>query len=168
MTLSIKPHRPGGPPLWLAGEGERGLLHAGRVYDGWLPYSPTPALYAERWARVQGAAGDADRRDMPTPALYVTVALDDDRERANAALDEYAQRYYDFPLEVMGQLQAFYGGDIDGCADWLASYLAAGARHVVVRSARWMGTWTHSSALPSSSTVRVPAIQHLASTAASA
>jgi alkanesulfonate monooxygenase SsuD/methylene tetrahydromethanopterin reductase-like flavin-dependent oxidoreductase (luciferase family) len=133
VTLSIKPHRPGGPPLWLAGEGERGLDHAGRVYDGWLPYSPTPALYAERWAQVQAAAGDADRRDMPTPALYVTAALDDDRERANATLDEYAQRYYGFPLEVMGQLQAFYGGDIDGCVDWLASYLAAGARHVVVR-----------------------------------
>ncbi len=63
----------------------------------------------------------------------MTVALDDDRERADATLDEYAQRYYGLPLEVMGQLQAFYGGDIDGCVDWLASYLAAGARHVVVR-----------------------------------
>ncbi len=66
VTLSIKPHRPGGPPLWLAGEGKRGLVHAGGVYDGWLPYSPTPALYSERWAHVRAAAEDADRREMPT------------------------------------------------------------------------------------------------------
>jgi alkanesulfonate monooxygenase SsuD/methylene tetrahydromethanopterin reductase-like flavin-dependent oxidoreductase (luciferase family) len=168
VTLSIKPHRAGGPALWLAGEGDRGLDHAGSVYDGWLPYSPTPELYAQRLARVQAAAADADRRDIPTPALYVTVALDDDRERAGAALDDYVQRYYGFPLEVMGQLQAFYGGTIDGCVQWLDSYVAAGARHIVVRIGQVDG---HMDALERFAEIAVRAragLSHPASTGASA
>jgi probable F420-dependent oxidoreductase len=135
MQLQPRPARLGGPPVWLAGEGERALERAGSIYDGWLPYSPTPELYAERYARVGEAAQKAGR-GTPTAAMYCTVALDDDSERATARLDGYSKAYYGVPLEGISQLQAFYGGDAGGCVEWLHRYIEAGARHVILR----MGT----------------------------
>ena len=54
-------------------------------------------------------------------------------------LEDYVERYYGFPLEAIGQLQAFYGGEVDGCLDWLASYVDAGARHIVIRVGQLAG-----------------------------
>jgi alkanesulfonate monooxygenase SsuD/methylene tetrahydromethanopterin reductase-like flavin-dependent oxidoreductase (luciferase family) len=132
IDLQPKPCQPGGPPLWLAGEGPNALRHAGSAFDGWLPYSPTPVLFEERCDEVKRAA-EAAGRPAPTAALYATVALADDRGSADAQLDGYASAYYGFPLEVMRQLQAFYGGEPEGCVEWLGNYIDAGARHLIIR-----------------------------------
>jgi probable F420-dependent oxidoreductase len=136
LRLEPRPARLGGPPLWLAGAGPKALARTGRHFDGWLPYSPTPELFAEGLAQVRGAAEAAGRTpDLVLPAIYLTVALDDDPERAERALEDYCQAYYGLPLEGMRKLQAFYGGDAAGLARWIRGYLEAGARHVIVRLA---------------------------------
>jgi len=133
VRLLPKPSRPGGPPLWLAGEGPRALASAGRVADGWLPYSPTAEVYRQRRAQVDGHAGAAGREQAPTAALYCTIALDEDAERARLKLDAYVQAYYGLPLDAMRHLQAFYAGDAQGCVGWLEGYVAGGARHIIIR-----------------------------------
>jgi alkanesulfonate monooxygenase SsuD/methylene tetrahydromethanopterin reductase-like flavin-dependent oxidoreductase (luciferase family) len=104
------------------------------MFDGWLPYPPTPEQFASGWEQVQAAAAEAGRPEgAVTPAVYVTVTLDDDEHRAQAELDRYAGAYYGVGLDVMSQLQGFHGGGVEECAEWLAGYIDAGARHVILR-----------------------------------
>jgi probable F420-dependent oxidoreductase len=133
VALEPAPHRAGGPPVWLAGAGEAAERRVGRIADGWLPYPPTPELYAEGWARVREAAAAAGRERAPLPGLYATIALDDSPQRAHERLRESIERYYGLPLELIRSVQAMYSGTPEGLAEWLRSYTQAGARHIVLR-----------------------------------
>jgi hypothetical protein len=48
-------------------------------------------------------------------------------------LDEYLRAYYGQPLDVMHCVQAIRGGSVQECLDWLARYVDAGARHMILR-----------------------------------
>lgn len=129
------PATPGGPGVWLAaGTAPRVLARTAALYDGWLPFLPDPAEYQQAWSRITRLAADAGR--PPTaiePGLYATVLLDGDHARAEARLDEYVRGYYGRSLEFMSALQAFGHGTAGHCAAWLARFIAAGARHLVLR-----------------------------------
>ena len=129
-----RPARAGGPPLWYAGAGQRAVARAARSFDGWLPYLPTPEQYgvqarqyADELAVRDGAAAGATR------ALYVTVCIDDDVERARHDLDKYCTAYYGAPLEWMEALQGFVTGSAADVGAEIERFVAAGAQHVVVR-----------------------------------
>ena len=128
-----KPARPAGPPLWLAGGGPIALERAGTWFDGWLPYPPTPGEYAAGWKTVRDAAATAGRvPEALTPALYITVHLDDDADKATAELETYVDAYYGFPLELMAALQPFCAGAAASAAS-VRQYVDAGAEHVILR-----------------------------------
>src|SRR6266511_3073037 len=131
------PYRAGGPPLWLGAHGPRMLRLAGRRFDGWLPFSPTPGDYAAGLHAVRQAAERAGRDpNTVTAGVYLTVAVADTPQRAAEELDAYMRAYYGVPGAVMAQAQACHAGTLASTSDWLASYVAAGARHLVVRLAR--------------------------------
>jgi alkanesulfonate monooxygenase SsuD/methylene tetrahydromethanopterin reductase-like flavin-dependent oxidoreductase (luciferase family) len=132
VALEPPPHRPGGPPIWLAGAGEAAEQRVGRLADGWLPYLPSAEQYAEGWARVTTAAADAGR-PAPVPGLYATVSLDASAEVAQERLRRNIERYYELPLELVQSIQAMYAGTPEGLREWLDPYVRAGARHVVLR-----------------------------------
>lgn len=127
VSIAPRPVREGGPPVWLAGGGARALRRVARLADGWLPYPPTHRQYADERALLAGSP--------VTPALYATLCLDDDPERARARLRVSIERYYDAPLEFVEGIQAMFAGTPDGAAAWLRGYADAGAEHVVVRLA---------------------------------
>jgi alkanesulfonate monooxygenase SsuD/methylene tetrahydromethanopterin reductase-like flavin-dependent oxidoreductase (luciferase family) len=136
LELEPRPAQAGGPPLWLAGGGPQALRRTGRLFDGWLPYSPTAELFAESLAVVRAEAEEAGRPGSDVlPAVYLTVALDEHPDRAEKALARYTDAYYGLPLENMRRLQAFYGGDAAGLRAWIRGYVDAGARHIVLRLA---------------------------------
>lgn len=135
VSLQPPAQRPSGPPVWFAGAGEKAERRVGQLADGWLPYPPTPALYAEGWARVRDAAAEAGREQLPHPALYATVAVDDSADAAARRLRRWVERYYGHPLELIETVQATFAGTPDDTCGWLAAYLSAGARHVVLRIA---------------------------------
>ncbi|MFI6518884.1 LLM class flavin-dependent oxidoreductase [Spirillospora sp. NPDC050679] len=118
VTIAPRPVRPEGPPIWAAGK-------PGGA-DGWLPYPPTPELYAEQRA----SAGPG-----VTPGLYATVCVDDDPERARQRMRASIERYYSASLEFVSSIQAMFAGTAADTAAWLGRYVAAGARHIVVRLA---------------------------------
>ncbi|MEO3826819.1 LLM class flavin-dependent oxidoreductase [Actinomadura sp. B10D3] len=118
------PVRPGGPPIWLAGSGPS-LPRVARLADGWLPYPPEAATYAKERELIGRA----------TPALYATLCLDDDPEKARHRLRTSIERYYDAPLEFVASIQALFAGTARQAADWLSGYVEAGARHLVIRLA---------------------------------
>jgi alkanesulfonate monooxygenase SsuD/methylene tetrahydromethanopterin reductase-like flavin-dependent oxidoreductase (luciferase family) len=121
--------------VWLAGSGEHAERRVGRIADGWLPYPPRAEDYAHGWERVRDSAAQAGRAQAPVPGLYATVALDASPLAAEQRLRRNVERYYGQPLELISSIQAMYAGTPDGLRDWLAPYLAAGARHVILRVA---------------------------------
>jgi alkanesulfonate monooxygenase SsuD/methylene tetrahydromethanopterin reductase-like flavin-dependent oxidoreductase (luciferase family) len=136
LPAMTAPFRPGGPPVWLGGASESALRRTGRRYDGWLPYPPMADAYAEGLAAVRAAVVEAGRDPAAvTPALFVSVALTDTVERGRALLGTFAQASYGLPLDQLEQVQALAAGPVDVVAERLRGYVAAGARHLVVRIA---------------------------------
>jgi alkanesulfonate monooxygenase SsuD/methylene tetrahydromethanopterin reductase-like flavin-dependent oxidoreductase (luciferase family) len=134
LPPALKPFRAGGPPIRLGGATPAALVRTGRLYDGWLPYPPDPADYASGLAAVRGAAVDAGRAaEGITPALFVSVLVDSGIETARLGLDRYARGTYGMPLEELEKIQAVVGGSADQVRSELARYVAAGARHLVIR-----------------------------------
>lgn len=137
LELQPRPFQPNGPPIWLGGSGPRMLRLAGETFDGWLPFSPTPADYASGLRAVREAAERAGRDpDSVATGAYLTVAVADNPGRAADELDAYMRTYYGVPAEVMTRAQACHAGTLESAAEWFAAYRGAGARHLVVRLAR--------------------------------
>jgi alkanesulfonate monooxygenase SsuD/methylene tetrahydromethanopterin reductase-like flavin-dependent oxidoreductase (luciferase family) len=134
LTLALRPARQAGPPFWLPGSGRASIRRVAELADGWLPYPVTAERYATQWSSITSLAAAANR-PTPTAALYATVAIDDDVDRAHAGLDRALRNYYGWGIDVIGRVQAVRAGTADDVAAWLAGYAAAGADHVVVRFA---------------------------------
>jgi alkanesulfonate monooxygenase SsuD/methylene tetrahydromethanopterin reductase-like flavin-dependent oxidoreductase (luciferase family) len=134
IPAGIAPVRPGGPPVWLAADTAGARARAGALYDGWLPYPPTPDGYASGLAEVRVAAEQTGRRpEEVTPALFVTVLMTDDADGGRAALDHFATNTYGFGLDVIEQIQTFAVGPVDVVAAAIRRYVDAGVRHLVCR-----------------------------------
>lgn len=125
-----EPHRPGGPPVWLAAFTPGALERAGRLYDGWLPYPPDVADYAAGLAKIRESAV----RPV-TPALFATVLIEEDPGRTRERLEDYAQRNYGVPLDFVEKIQMQIAGSPAQVADRLREYQDAGAEHVLIRIA---------------------------------
>ncbi|WP_406205987.1 LLM class flavin-dependent oxidoreductase [Kitasatospora sp. NBC_01560] len=134
LPPATAPFRPGGPPVWLGGGAPAALARTGRLYDGWLPYPPDPADYRTGLADVRTAAQEAGRTAADiTPALFVSVRIDDRPEQGRPVLEAYAKANYGLPLEELEKIQAVVAGAPEDVAAGLARYRDAGARHVVAR-----------------------------------
>jgi alkanesulfonate monooxygenase SsuD/methylene tetrahydromethanopterin reductase-like flavin-dependent oxidoreductase (luciferase family) len=128
------PFRAAGPPIWLGGATPAALARTGRRYDGWLPYPPDPADYASGLRDIQHAAAQAGRSpDAITPALFVSVRVDRSLPSGRRALGDYAQVNYGMPLEELEKIQAVVTGTAADVTESLRRYVAAGARHIVIR-----------------------------------
>jgi alkanesulfonate monooxygenase SsuD/methylene tetrahydromethanopterin reductase-like flavin-dependent oxidoreductase (luciferase family) len=135
-VLGPAPHREGGPPIWIGGSLPASLERAGRYFDGWLPIAPDTAQWGRQWKEVKDIARGAGRDpDKLTGAMYVTVALDQNRDHANERLNAYLEQYYSQPAAAMRARQACYTGPSEGFTDWLQAYASAGTQHFVLRFA---------------------------------
>jgi alkanesulfonate monooxygenase SsuD/methylene tetrahydromethanopterin reductase-like flavin-dependent oxidoreductase (luciferase family) len=128
------PFRAAGPPIWLGGATPAALARTGRRYDGWLPYPPDPADYASGLRDIHHAAAQAGRSPAAiTPALFVSVRVDRSLASGRRALGDYAQVNYGMPLEELEKIQAVVTGTPADVTESLRRYVAAGARHIVIR-----------------------------------
>jgi alkanesulfonate monooxygenase SsuD/methylene tetrahydromethanopterin reductase-like flavin-dependent oxidoreductase (luciferase family) len=135
VTMEPKPHRPGGPPIWIGGSGPTALREAPR-FDAWFPTGPSVEFFAEQFPAIQAAARAAGRAaDAVTGAAYVTLALDPDRAAADKRLHAFLEHYYAAPARAIMARQATYAGRIEGCVEWLQRWIDAGARHLMFRFA---------------------------------
>jgi probable F420-dependent oxidoreductase len=134
-TVEPKPHRPGGPPIWIGGSGPTALREAAR-FDAWFPTGPNVEFFAEHFPKIQAAARAAGRApDAVTGAAYVTLALDPSPAAAEQRLHQFLETYYAAPARVILVRQACYAGPLDGCVEWLQRWIDAGARHINLRFA---------------------------------
>ena len=134
VTMEPKPHRPGGPPIWIGGSGPTALREAAR-FDAWFPTGPHVEFFAEQFPLIQAAARAAGRpADAVTGAAYVTLALDPDVAAAERRLHGFLETYYAAPARAIMARQATYAGPLEGCVEWLQRWIAAGC-HFCIRFA---------------------------------
>lgn len=135
-TLAPTPFRAGGPPVWIGGNLKASLDRAGRHFDGWFPIAPAPETFATQWANIKATAR-AEGRDAAamTGAMYLTIALDDSTDAANARLDTFLERYYSQPAALLRRRQSCYAGPAGGLGAILKAYADAGANHLMLRFA---------------------------------
>jgi len=136
-VLGPTPVQKNGPPIWGGGSVTGALKRAAKNYEGWFPTGPAdPAIWGEQWRETQGYVKDAGRDvDAFTGAVYLTLALDDDTEKANAKVNTFLEDYYMQPAEHLRKRQACYGGPPEGAAEWLKGYVDQGASHLMLRFA---------------------------------
>ena len=135
VTMEPKPHRAGGPPIWIGGSGPTALREAAN-FDAWFPTGPHVEFFAEHFPRIQAAARTAGRApDEVLGAVYVTVALDPNTAAAEQRLNTFLETYYAAPASALRARQACYAGPIEGCVAWLQRWIDAGARHLMLRFA---------------------------------
>ena len=133
-TLGPAPYRKGGPPIWIGGMVRASLERVGRLYDGWFPNAPDPEEWRTQWAEIHGIAREAGRDPAAlTGAVYLTLTIDDDKETAEARMDQFMINYYGRP--GMRGRQANYAGPASGAVDWLGRWIEAGVGHLVCRFA---------------------------------
>jgi probable F420-dependent oxidoreductase len=136
VEVSPKPPRPKGPPIWIGGSGPSALRAAGTVADGWMPTSPNPETFELGWATVQAAAVAVDRDPSEVvPAVYLTLNIQDDVEKAREETAAYAEGYYGIGIGVMSSVQGYFWGPADQAVEWLNGFVDAGARHLLLRFA---------------------------------
>jgi probable F420-dependent oxidoreductase len=135
VTMEPKPHRPGGPPIWIGGSGPTALREAAR-FDAWFPTGPSVEFFAEHFPKIQAAARAAGRKpDAVTGAAYVTLAFDSNPAAAEQRLHSFLETYYSSPARTVMARQATYAGPLEGAAEWLQRWIDAGARHISLRFA---------------------------------
>lgn len=136
QTIGPMPYRPGGPPLWGGGNAPGALARAGKSLDGWFPTGPDAQTFAEQLATVREHARGAGRDPaVLTGAIYLTIALDEDAERGEERIDAFLENYYGQPASLLRKRQACFGGPAGAAAEWMKSYVDAGASHLVLRFA---------------------------------
>ncbi|GAA1562965.1 LLM class flavin-dependent oxidoreductase [Kribbella karoonensis] len=126
---TVRPHTPGGPPIWLGGSTPAALERTGRLYDGWLPYPPRADDYAAGLKTIRESGREV------TPALFVSVAVTDTVAAGEERLRAYARTNYGMDLDNLRQIQAVVAGPRSYVAEYLQSYAEAGARHLICRLA---------------------------------
>jgi probable F420-dependent oxidoreductase len=136
VTLGPAPHRPGGPPIWIGGMVRASLERVGRLYDGWFPNSPDPEVWRKQWGEIRDIAREAGRDpEQLTGAVYLTLTIDEDKDRAEQRINAFFENYYGRPAAEMRARQASYAGPASGAAEWLSSWANAGVQHLVLRFA---------------------------------
>jgi probable F420-dependent oxidoreductase len=134
VTLEPQPVQRGGPPLWMGGNTPAACARAGRVADGWLPTSATPGAFANGFCLVQDAGKAIGRNAVPlATATLATVNINPDTETAERDLRRYLIDYYGMPLETLKALLGCRSGTPEKVAEWLAGFIQAGVRHVILR-----------------------------------
>jgi alkanesulfonate monooxygenase SsuD/methylene tetrahydromethanopterin reductase-like flavin-dependent oxidoreductase (luciferase family) len=133
-VLAPTPSRPGGPPIWLAGSLPASLQRAGTHFDGWIPNAGDARRWALEWAEVKKHAAAAGRDPLAlTGAMYLTISIDEDSDRANQRLDRYLERYYGQPAAQLRLRQECYAGRASDLPAYLRAYAQAGVAHAVLR-----------------------------------
>jgi len=135
-VIGPTPYRRGGPPIWIGGSVQASLERAGKAFDGWFPTGPDAARWGAQWAEVKRIAAAAGRApDAVTGAIYLTLAVDENAAAAEERVNTYLERYYGVSAQMLRRRQACYAGPAAGAAEWLKSYVDAGASHLVLRFA---------------------------------
>ncbi len=121
---------PGPIPLYVGGASRAALRRAARRGDGWIPTFVPPAAYAERLQALRAELEALGRRSdavVPAVVAFVRTGTEVGARRDGTG---WLSRLYRLPASAFER--HLVAGPPERCAEALAAYVAAGARHVAV------------------------------------
>ena len=130
ILLAVNPPRGGDPAVE-----ERALRRVARVADGWQTDGVPPALFRERWDRIQHYAAEEGRAEAVTDAsLHLMVNINDDAERARRESVNFLDQYYGAGAITSERLESWLAfGPPAAVIDTIAKFLDAGCTTPVLR-----------------------------------
>jgi alkanesulfonate monooxygenase SsuD/methylene tetrahydromethanopterin reductase-like flavin-dependent oxidoreductase (luciferase family) len=119
---------PGTPiPILVGGRSDAALARAGQLGDGWLALWVSPRRFVEAVGRIEDAAAQAGRAEVPwSHALQLWAGFDASAVRARDRLATAMQAAYALPFERFERYAPCGAPDV--VAEALAPYLAVGCR----------------------------------------
>ena len=133
--LAPKPYTPGGPPIWSGGGVTAALKRTAQYFDGWFPSGPGDGQeWGKAWALLKKYTQEAGRHQNEIiGAAYVTLAINEDRNKADEELNLYLKNYYKLPAQQIRDQQYCFSGERNAAIEWLNLFVQAGATHICVR-----------------------------------
>jgi alkanesulfonate monooxygenase SsuD/methylene tetrahydromethanopterin reductase-like flavin-dependent oxidoreductase (luciferase family) len=114
-------------PILVGGRSDAALVRAGQLGDGWLALWVSPRRFDEAVQRIEAAAAEAGRVDVPgRHALQLWAGLDASPARARERLATAMQEAYALPFERFERYAPC--GPPAVVADALVPYLSLGCR----------------------------------------
>ncbi len=137
VELLPRPVQKPRPPIWLASNlVERGLKRVALQGDGWITNVPSPDTYRQCWEKIEGYAKAAGKNPADlTRALYLTVHVGSDGQKARAEGSQFLSNYYHKAPGEMEKLLVTTLGSPEDCLKTIASYKALGVTTFIVRFA---------------------------------
>lgn len=131
-TMAPKPVQPGGPPIVVAGRSEAAMTRAARLGDGYMPYLFTPDRYKAAAASI-AQQREAGRKSLDgfQWVLYQFTALADTHDEAHRRAVVRLSRQYNQDFETLVDRYCVLG-TAEQCAERLAQFVQAGARHIIL------------------------------------
>jgi alkanesulfonate monooxygenase SsuD/methylene tetrahydromethanopterin reductase-like flavin-dependent oxidoreductase (luciferase family) len=134
VRLGLRPYRPTGIPLWLAGAVENAQRRVLRLADGWFPNPPSPQVFAQGWEQLQGLAQATGQDAQPLHrCVYTTLNINHNVAQAEHEARAFIEGYYGTSYEAMVRTQGVCAGPAERCIAWLNAFIAAGAQTLVLR-----------------------------------
>jgi probable F420-dependent oxidoreductase len=120
------------PQLLIGGYVDRVLRRVATRSDGWVTYFYTPQSIAGAWSRIRGYAEEAGRDPAGLDLIaQVPLCIGSSYEEATARSARYVAEYFDVPAWSEATADSAVRGTPEQCAEQIAGYLEAGARHLV-------------------------------------
>ena len=140
VTMKPRPVQPGGIPIllachWRGPAREAQVERAARLADGVISISDTPEEYSQLIQQVGARSAELGREPGAwESAVYLTVNMQQDRDRARAEAEQFLLGYYG--SNIWGDRWGPFG-DPARVKDRLLAYAEAGARTLIVRFASY-------------------------------
>ena len=120
------------PRVLIGGYAEPVLRRVATRGDGWVTYFYSPQSIARAWSAIRGYAEQAGRDPAQlTVIAQVPLCIGSSYEEASRRAREYVREYFDVPAWSEATVESAIRGTPEQCAEQIAAFADAGARHLV-------------------------------------
>jgi probable F420-dependent oxidoreductase len=120
------------PQVLIGGYVDRVLRRVATSSDGWVTYFYTAESIAKAWATIRGYAELAGRDPGELNLVaQVPLCIGASYEEASQRAREYVGEYFDVPAWSEASPESAVRGTAEDCAEQIATFIAAGVRHLV-------------------------------------
>lgn len=117
-----------------SGGSDYALKQCGRLADGWMTHSASPAALRDSWNRILSVAQESGRdTEHFDNCFYHHIYIDDDRDRALHAAKSFLDRYYSADYTESRLRSWLTYGSPRECIEHLRAFRGSGARRITLR-----------------------------------